>query len=248
MNFKTELKAMRERMFTPELLEEIVAACQLEPEEYELLREPLEARDTLLSVLDGKQRTALLEAERLYAENNAYALRFAFPQGVYAGFEQFFAREGAENPFDAYVVHQILTTPNMGRHIDYFERKNQINDCFAKAERELDVDTMGHVIDLYCAWDHRLYGVLRHGFYLGFRFAVSVIDSAAPFGSKGKMIGKILQTEHALGFLQTLEEQEGDVHSRRRLMDGAGAAAGEAKSGVPKEQLQEGAPVQDDKA
>ena len=117
-----------------------------------------------------------------------------------------------------------------------------------KAMRELDVDTMGHVIDLYCAWDHRLYGVLRHGFYLGFRFAVSVIDSAAPFGSKGKMIGKILQTEHVLGFLQTLEEQEGDVHSRRRLMDGAGAAAGEAKSGVPKEQLQEGAPVQDAKA
>ena len=164
MNFKTELKAMRERMFTPELLEEIVAACQLEPEEYELLQEPLEERDALLSVLDGKQRTALLKAERLYAENNAYALRFAFPQGVYAGFEQFFAREGAENPFDAYVVHQILTTPNMGRHIDYFERKNQINACFAKAERELDVDTMGHVIDLYCAWDHRLYGVLRHGF------------------------------------------------------------------------------------
>ena len=62
------------------------------------------------------------------------------------------------------------------------------------------------------------------------------------------MIGKILQTEHVLGFLQTLEEQEGDVHSRRRLMDGAGAAAGEAKSGVPKEQLQEGAPVQDVKA
>ena len=81
MNFKTELKAMRERMFTSELLEEIVTACQLEPEEYELLREPLEARDTLLSVLDGKQRTALLKAERLYAENNAYALRFAFPQG-----------------------------------------------------------------------------------------------------------------------------------------------------------------------
>ena len=38
MNFKTELKAMRERMFTSELLEEIVTACQLEPEEYELLR------------------------------------------------------------------------------------------------------------------------------------------------------------------------------------------------------------------
>ena len=57
MNFKTELKAMRERMFTPELLEEIVAACQLEPEEYELLQEPLEERDALLSVLDGKQRT-----------------------------------------------------------------------------------------------------------------------------------------------------------------------------------------------
>ena len=60
-----------------------------------------------------------------------------------------------------------------------------------KAMRELDVDTMGHVIDLYCAWDHRLYGILRHGFYLGFRFAVSVVDSAAPFGSKGKMIGKL---------------------------------------------------------
>ena len=64
-----------------------------------LLQEPLEERDALLSVLDGKQRTALLKAERLYAENNAYALRFAFPQGVYAGFEQFFARgKGRRTP------------------------------------------------------------------------------------------------------------------------------------------------------
>ena len=220
MNFKTELKAMRERMFTPELLEEIVAACQLEPEEYELLREPLEERDALLSVLDGKQRTALLKAERLYAENNAYALRFAFPQGVYAGFEQLFASAAPEDPFETYIVKRILTYPGMALHTGYCQKREQINGRFAKVEQQFPVEDRELLTDLQCAWDNRLYGVLRYGFYLGYRYAYSILDTAVPAGGKARSVGKLLQTEHALDFLHTLEEQEKEKCGRARRAAG----------------------------
>lgn len=231
MNFKNELAAMQERMFTPELLEEMEAAYRPELEDYELNWETLEEKAVLLPALTAEQKAALLEAEKLCRENISYALRFSFSQGVYAGFEQFFAQEAPEDAFDIYIENQIMTMPGMKRHVGYCQKREQVNDLFAQVEQQLDEETQAHVTDLYSAWDNRLYGVVRYGFYLGFRYAFSTIDTATPLGSKGKRVGKILKMEHALGFLQTLEEQEGEARSRRCLMNIGGAADGEPKNG-----------------
>ena len=82
MNFKNELAAMQERMFTPELLEEMEAAYRLELEDYERNWETLEEKMVLLPALTAEQKAALLEAEKLCRENISYALRFSFSQGI----------------------------------------------------------------------------------------------------------------------------------------------------------------------
>jgi hypothetical protein len=64
------------------------------------------------------------------------------------------------------------------------------------------------LISVYSAWDSRLYGVLRHSFYLGYRYAISVIDNVKPLSVSLDMTGKILLTEYELGFIRTLSEQE----------------------------------------
>ena len=231
MNFKNELTAMQERMFTPKLLEEMEAAYRSELEDYELNWETLEERGVLFSALTTEQKAALLKAEKLCHENISYALYFSFSQGVYAGFEQFFVQEAPEDAFKNYIENQIMTIPSMKRHVGYYQKREEVNALFSQVEQQLDKETQEHVTDLYGAWDNRLYCVLRYGFYLGFRYALSVIDSATPLGSKGKMVGKILKLEHTLGFLQTLEEQEGEACSRRYLVNIVKEADGEPENG-----------------
>ena len=220
MNFKIELKTMQERMFTVELLDEIQRAYQLEVAEDGLDLSALAERAALCTLLNEEQRAALDEAETLCTENMAYALRFAFSQGVYAGFEQLFASAAPEDPFETYIVKRILTYPGMALHTGYCQKREQINGRFAKVEQQFPVEGRELLTDLQCAWDNRLYGVLRYGFYLGYRYAFSILDTAVPAGGKARSVGKLLQTEHALDFLHTLEEQEREKCGRARRAAG----------------------------
>ena len=129
-------------------------------------------------------------------------------------------QEAPEDAFDIYIENQIMTMPGMKRHVGYCQKREQVNDLFAQVEQQLDEETQAHVTDLYSAWDNRLYGVLRYGFYLGYRYAYSILDTAVPAGGKARSVGKLLQTEHALDFLHTLEEQEKEKCGRARRAAG----------------------------
>lgn len=62
-------------------------------------------------------------------------------------------------------------------------------------------------------------GTLRYAFYMGYRYALSIIEEVAPLGSTLELIGKTLMTEHELGFTQTRLEQE---RQEQNEMPGAG--------------------------
>lgn len=64
------------------------------------------------------------------------------------------------------------------------------------------------MISVYSAWDNRLYGVLRHSFYMGYRYAIEIINHVKPLSASINMNDKILLTEYELGFIRTLSEQE----------------------------------------
>lgn len=217
MNFKNELGTLSERMFNSELLDTLLAAYRQEAEGdgYEIVEEEYsEGAETLSSVLNEKQKAALSQMENLYEENVMYGVRFGFTSGVFAGFQQFFVEETTKQPFEDFIVNQILIEPNMRKYVDYYQRRSELNHIYAMLEEQLDADNKEHLISVYSAWDNRLYGVLRHSFYLGYRYALSAIDCVKPFNASLEMTAKTLLTEYEPGFISPMIEQEQHIDTR----------------------------------
>lgn len=211
MNVKNELKALAERMFNDELLGTLLEAYQQEANEdgYGIVeKEYSEGTEALSTILNEEQKTALIKMEKLCEENIRYGVKFGFASGVFAGFQQFFVEETTKQPFEDFIDNEILKEPNIKKHGGYYQRRCELNDINTALEEQLDTDNREHLISVYSAWDNRLYGVLRHSFYLGYRYAISVIDNVKPLSVSLDMTGKILLTEYELGFIRTLSEQE----------------------------------------
>lgn len=216
MNIKKELNIMQERMFNDELLDTLITAYVQEREEHGIEdgeREYRTAKEALPALLSEEQKAALEKAEALCRENLRYAMRFSFSQGCYAGFQQFFVKDTPEDPFQTYVANQIMLVPNMSRYVEYDMRRDEINAIFEKLKGALRGEGREHMISLDSEWDNRLYGVLRHSFYMGYRYALSLIDTPCRIGEISYITGKILMTEYLLGFTATREERESNAES-----------------------------------
>lgn len=211
MQIRNELVAMAGRMFDGDLLDKVLAAYKQEMKEDEFditEKEYDEGAQALSSVLNDEQKLALSEMETLCANNVKYALRFGFTRGVFAGFQQFFVKETTKRPFEDFVVNEILKEPNMKKYGDYYQRRCEFNEINATLEEQLDEANREHLTSVYCGWEGRLYGVLRHAFYMGYRYALSLIEEIGPIGTTYQIIEKTLMTEHELGFTSTAEERE----------------------------------------
>lgn len=211
MNFKNELKVLTDQMFDNRLLDALLAAYRQEAEGdgYEIVeKEYCEGAETLSSVLNEEQKAALSKMENLCEENIKYGVRFGFTHGVFAGFQQFFVDETTKRPFEDIVVNEILKEPNMKKYSDYYQRRCEFNEINATLEEQLDEANREHLTSVYCGWEGRLYGVLRHAFYMGYRYALSLIEEIGPIGTTYQIIEKTLMTEHELGFTSTAEERE----------------------------------------
>lgn len=211
MNVKNELKALAERMFNDELLGTLLEAYQQEANEdgYGIVeKEYSEGTEALSTILNEEQKTALIKMEKLCEENIRYGVKFGFASGVFAGFQQFFVEETTKQPFEDFIDNEILKKPNIKKHGGYYQRRCELNDINTALEEQLDTDNREHLISVYSAWDNRLYGVLRHSFYMGYRYAIEIINHVKPLSASMNMIDKILLTEYELGFIRTLSEQE----------------------------------------
>ena len=151
-------------------------------------------------MLNEGQRKSLAEVEAAHWDSLKYALKFSFTRGVYVGFHQYFAddADADERPFEQFVGEAILRAPETQRHSAYYEKRKHVN--------ELLVDLQ--LTSAEIAWDDGACGTLRYAFYMGYRYALSIIEEVAPLGSTLELIGKTLMTEHELGFTQTRLEQE----------------------------------------
>ena len=211
MNVKNELKALAERMFNDELLGTLLEAYQQEANEdgYGIVeKEYSEGTEALSTILNEEQKTALIKMEKLCEENIRYGVKFGFASGVFAGFQQFFVEETTKQPFEDFIDNEILKEPNIKKHGGYYQRRCELNDINTALEEQLDTDNREHLISVYSAWDNRLYGLLRHSFYMGYRYAIEIINHVKPLSASMNMIDKILLTEYELGFIRTLSEQE----------------------------------------
>ena len=63
---------------------------------------------------------------------------------------------------------------------------------------------------------------MRHAFYLGYRYALSIIRHIAAIPAYRKIIAKTLLIEHELAFTLTLEEREKDKTTYKKHTPPAG--------------------------
>ena len=63
---------------------------------------------------------------------------------------------------------------------------------------------------------------MRHAFYLGYRYALSIIRHIAAIPAYRKIIAKTLLIEHELAFTLTLEEREKDKTTCKKHTPPAG--------------------------
>ena len=95
MHVNDILTAMRQRMFTPELTNSLLAAYWKELEEEEEDEIEFQRSHRILEEkLTPVQKDILRDMEVLCAKNVDYALEFAFHRGVYISFEQLFEKHG----------------------------------------------------------------------------------------------------------------------------------------------------------
>ncbi len=211
MQIKNELEAMTERMFDDDLLSKVLETYKQEMRADEIdtaEREYDEGAQALASVLTDEQKRSLSEMESLYADNAKYALGFAFTRGIFVGFQQFFVKDTTKQPFEDFVIDQILKQPHMSRYDEYNNRQIKLNEICKTIEEQLDEANKGHLISVCCGWEERIHGVLRHAFYMGYRYALSIIEDVAPIGATYQIIEKTLMTEYEIGFISTTEERE----------------------------------------
>lgn len=85
----------------------------------------------------------------------------------------------------------------------YASTRDQFNQCASLLEEQLEKEWREHVTTIYCGWDDRLYAVLRHGFYLGYRYGLYIMASSETGRLYGDMAGKFCSSEHELAFTLT---------------------------------------------
>ena len=136
MNETEILDAMRQRMFTPELTNSLLAAYwkELEEEDEEDEIEFQRSHRILEEKLTPVQKDILRDMEVLCAKNVDYALEFAFHRGVYISFEQLFVENTEKHPFTELVCSKILHNPEKQTLFPYASTRDQFNQCASLLE------------------------------------------------------------------------------------------------------------------
>ena len=210
MNIEEELKKITENIGTKELITKILSAYLEEMKSKEFIdseQEYQQSKQILNFVLTNGEKENLIKMERLFRENMQYSMGFGFKRGIYAGYEQFFSLENTKDSFGKFVYDELLVMPNMKKYTTYYNRQTEINMLFDKVMRVLETDNQEHMTTIYCACDEKNYAVLREAFYMGYRYALSMIEEIKT-SNIADITDKILYTEHELGFTMTCKERE----------------------------------------
>lgn len=204
MDVTNEVLKIRERIFGESLFEHVFALYRqesrakgsgLSEKEYDA------AKSILPSVLPDEQLACLREAEKLCFENARWLAEFAFARGIYVGFQQHFIHYAPPEQFQALVFDEVLQMPGMQLYPEYYARRGKINELFVQSRKWLLPAASDHVVEIEVTWQNRFLGVCRHGFHLGYRFALSLVrESVSDAVSADPDEDRIRSTVRELGF------------------------------------------------
>lgn len=213
MNFFKEIEDIRKKIFTEQRVETLLAAYQAGLRERGLEMWEVnyaEAKAALPAVLSGEQQAELAEVEAGGMDNLHTALCFAFPRGLFAAFQQHFAGEVKGDAFDTLVLDQLETEPRHRCGIGLLDWQGKWVERFEAFRAEADDGAKAHLDAVLDVWDERAAGILRYGFYLGYCFALSMLEDILPAEALGRMDQHVLLTEFGLELTGTRWGREHD--------------------------------------
>ena len=166
----------------------------------------------LNAVFSSEQTERLAEYEHTCSSIRDYSARYGFLAGLYCGFKQYFTPEVEDDGgFMKYVCDEIGRMPRMKRHKEYFDDVTRRNDLAYAMEEGTDDMIRYHVVSVESAWRQRIYSASIDGFYLGYRAAISILETVEPQNWPTlAMERNLLMMEHRLGFIKSYEEIERD--------------------------------------
>lgn len=177
-----------------------------------------------------EQQSVLRRIEKLQEEKRDYAGEYAFYCGMSLAFEQLFT-ENKELRFDfSERLHRgLYEVEGMKRHPCYDRWSSEVRaayDGLSPADIELpeDEDELDeverdpeteHLTSHECGWDQRICSGTVAAYYLGYRFALNVIERVRPMATQN-MIDQILVIEYQLGITLSAAERESIREARER--------------------------------
>lgn len=210
MNYKTELDAMEKRLFSDELIDNMLADHKRKQAEDEIEADEEEypaAVEELRALLNEPQKNMLNEMESRNLEMLKLGAQYAFKRGLFAAFHQYFEEDRPERPFETWVKGPMQEKRPSSQKLWFTARKTEMEHLYSELQMDLAPGAQGDLVVVYATWEGRINSAMRQGFYLGYRAALQVLremDQDAP----QKMLGSLLLAEHELDLTLTREERE----------------------------------------
>lgn len=130
------------------------------------------------------------------------ALTFSISHGLYASFEKHFNPQPPENPFMHYVEKALWRDDPLDR-CGYRSARKDLIAAYSTLADTLDKAAEEHLDTFYHAEETHIFGILRYGFYLGFRMGVSIQNSVQPLENSVQTAKTLLLLQFDMGFEET---------------------------------------------
>lgn len=168
------------------------------------------ARAVLERALSSEKNELLRKYETICKEIGEYYVRHGFVAGIYAGFRHCFtiARD-IDAGYDRYVMNEIMTQPNMQRHVEIYKTISLRNEIYNKLAEECVENCDSPIVCISCYWDEVASGKGELAFYCGYRAANAIADRFGLMETDymQRMV-KTLSLEHTFHYIETVAEME----------------------------------------
>lgn len=206
MNFSKEVHQIKTGLYTDTRLKSLFYGYLLD--EKASKRNPweelyTEGETALPKLLTDAQQKKLFDIEGGYKHCLQCAFLFSFPWGLCAAFQQYFTDDTGENAFQDWIEKRLPEEPVAKFHGGLLNHRNRCAGYLSKLEEEVDEAAKKYIRGIERVWNDRINGVLRYGFYLGYRCGLSAITMDLSLQEAEDLEKKILLTEVGLKITST---------------------------------------------
>lgn len=175
------LEEMEKRMLVPDMCQDMLK--NLDDKFLHGEDKYQEAKKALNKLLPKNKLEVLKETEEEGMRFLLYCIGIAFKRGLYTGFEHIFSPAPETNDFEKRIDREFLELPKMETHTEYYEWHIKLENMFKRLDEIADTCgdiTYEHMKTIDSVWDNRPYLSFRYGYYMGYKYALSLAQEVDP--------------------------------------------------------------------